>query len=262
MAFNIDTYKRRSAPVALDGVDFDEFDRHPLDPDSLRCIRYMHDIEHHTICYLRDLLVTPAHRDHEMTTFLTMWALEEYWHGEALGAVLAAHGETNGGDRVASMRRRLRLKESLSPLFFGLGSAIAGRSFVAIHMTWGAINEWTAQAAYGRLAQRAGHPTLSLLLKRIQRQEGGHIDFYASQAIKRLDGDHFVQRATRFALRHYWAPVGSDVMPDEEVTFIGNHLFGGADGRAAVERVDRHIDRLPGLAGLHLATRANEGLAA
>ena len=62
MGFNIDSYKRRSAPVALDDVDFTVFERDPLDHDSLRCIRYMHDIEHHTICYLRDLLVTPAHR--------------------------------------------------------------------------------------------------------------------------------------------------------------------------------------------------------
>ena len=120
------------------------------------------------------------------------------------------------------MRMRLRVKESLSPLFFGLGSAIAGRSFAAIHMTWGAINEWTAEAAYGRLAQQADHPTLSLLLKRIQRQEGGHIDFYGSQASKRLDGDSMVQRADRFALRRFWTPVGSDVMPDEEVWFVGN----------------------------------------
>jgi hypothetical protein len=262
MGFNIDSYKRRSAPVALDGVDFTAFERDPLDHDSLRCIRYMHDIEHHTICYLRDLLVTPAHRDHEMTTFLTMWALEEYWHGEALGAVLSAHGEPSGGDRVTPMRTRLKVKESLSPVFFGLGSAIAGRSFAAIHMTWGAINEWTAQAAYGRLAQRAAHPTLTELLRRIMRQEGGHIDFYASQAAKRLEGDRLVQRATRFALRRFWTPVGSDVMPGDEVGFVGNHLFGGPDGRAAAERVDRHIDRLPGLAGLHLATRANERLAA
>src|SRR5262245_29830304 len=116
MAFNIDTYKRRSAPVALDGVDFLEFERHPLDVDSIRCIRYMHDIEHHTICFLSDLLLVPARRDHEMRTFLTMWAREEYWHGEALGAVLAAHGEPCGGERVAPMRRRLRVKESLSPL--------------------------------------------------------------------------------------------------------------------------------------------------
>ena len=51
-------------------------------------------------------------------------------------------------------------------------------------------------------------------------------------------------------------------MPDEEVAFVGNHLFGGPDGRAAAQQVDRHIDRLPGLAGMQLATRANERLAA
>ena len=51
-------------------------------------------------------------------------------------------------------------------------------------------------------------------------------------------------------------------MPDEEVWFVNNHLFGSDDGRAAVERIDRHVDRLPGLAGLRLATRASERLAA
>jgi hypothetical protein len=46
------------------------------------------------------------------------------------------------------------------------------------------------------------------------------------------------------------------------VAFVNHHLFGGSDGRAAAERIDRHVDRLPGLAGLHLATRASERLAA
>ncbi len=40
----------------------------------------MCDVESHTVCYLRDLLVTPSHADPEVTTFLTMWNYEEYWH--------------------------------------------------------------------------------------------------------------------------------------------------------------------------------------
>ncbi len=51
----------------------------------------MHDIEAHTVCYLRDLLVTRAHRDPEVTAFMTHWNTEEYWHGEAIGRVLTAH---------------------------------------------------------------------------------------------------------------------------------------------------------------------------
>jgi hypothetical protein len=35
-------------------------------------------------------------------------------------------------------------------------------------------------------------------------------------------------------------------------------LFGGADGRTVIERIDRRIDRLPGLEHLALVTRALE----
>ncbi|MGH9079444.1 MAG: hypothetical protein ACRDYE_05070 [Acidimicrobiales bacterium] len=52
----------------------------------------------------------------------------------------------------------------------------------AIHMTWGAVNEWTTQAADGRLAKLGDHHTLAELLRRIMKQEGRHIDFIAAQA--------------------------------------------------------------------------------
>ena len=56
----------------------------------------MHDVENHTVCYLRDVLVTRAHRDPEVTSFLTLWNYEEFWHGEAIAAILAAHDEPSG----------------------------------------------------------------------------------------------------------------------------------------------------------------------
>src|SRR4029079_8209676 len=83
----------------------DAFHTHRLDADVLRCLRYMHDIELHTVCYLRDLLVTSAHRDPEITTFLTFWSYEEYWHGEAIATVLRAHDEPAGAARVRQLRR-------------------------------------------------------------------------------------------------------------------------------------------------------------
>jgi len=90
------------------------------------------------------------------------------------------------------------------------------------------------------------------------RQEGRHIDFYATQARQRLADSVAAQRITRFALRKFWSPVGAGVMPDSEVRFLGRHLFGGNDGREAARRIDRQIDRLPGLAGLHLVEGAIE----
>src|SRR5664280_661641 len=128
---------------------------------------------------------------------------------------------------------------------------IRDRHLTAVHMTWGAVNEWTTQAAYARLAKLADHPTLSVLLKRIMKQEGRHIDFYATQADSRA-----AQRVTRWALRRFWAPVGSGVVPDEEVDFLRSYLFGDDDGRSMAERIDRRVNRLPGLDGLRLLSSA------
>jgi hypothetical protein len=242
---------QRSARLQVDDIDFDAFRTDPLDADTLRCLRYMHDVEGHTICYLRDLLVTSAHRDPDVTAFLACWSYEEHWHGEAIARVLYAHGEAAGPTRLAAVRRRHPGRDSVRPLLFALGSTFT-KHMVAVHMAWGAVNEWTTQAGYGRLAKKAGHPVLSELLKRIMRQEGRHIDFYAGEASRRLEVSTAARRITRKALRTWWEPVGSGVMPDEEVEFLAGHLFGDEEGGEVACRIDRHVDRLPGLAGLHL----------
>jgi len=254
MQFDLDRYAAAATRLDLTGIDFDAFRRLPLDPTTLRCLRYMHDVEHHTVCYLRDLLVTPAHRDPAVTTFLSVWNYEEMWHGDALGRVLAAHGEEGGAPRVARLRRGLGLRDRLAPALHALGAAVAGDAFGAIHMTWGAVNEWTTQAGYARLAERAGHPVLSDLLRRIMRQEGRHIAFYAGQAERRLAVRRRTRRIVRGALAHLWRPVGAGVMPADEVRFLVRTLFGGPEGRAAAQRLDDRIGRLPGLAGLGLLT--------
>jgi hypothetical protein len=131
-----------------------------------------------------------------------------------------------------------------------------------VHMTWGAVNEWTAQAAYARLGQLADHPTLSTLLARIMRQEGRHADFYARQAERRLRDDAKARWLTRTALRRWWAPVGSTLLPPREVSFLAGHLFTGDEGRAMTQRIDRRLDQLPGLSGLGLTTGAAQRLIA
>jgi hypothetical protein len=250
----VQTLIQRSARLDLDGLDFGAFVDHPLDESSLRCLRYMHDVESHTMCYLRDVLVTQAHSDPDLTAFLACWCYEEHWHGDAIARVLSAHGEPAGSVRIAAMRRALPRRDPFRPLLYIFGSAVS-RHMVTVHMTWGAINEWTTQAGYGRLATRAGHPVLTELLKRIMKQEGRHIDFYAAQARRRLADRPAAQRVTRMALSRFWAPVGSGVMPALDVDFLSQHLFGDCDGREAARRIDRQIDRMPGLDGLHLVER-------
>jgi hypothetical protein len=250
---------QRSTRLEVDDIDFDAFRSQPLDSNALRCLRYMHDVEGHTMCYLRDILVTRAHRDAEITAFLSCWSYEEHWHGEALGRVLDAHGETSGADRLTAMRQSLPKNDSLRPALFSAVSAIT-KHLPALHMAWGAVNEWTTQSGYGRLIEKAKHPVLTELLRRIMRQEGRHIDFYAGQAATRLRTSQAARRLTRYALGHWWGPVGSGVMPKAEIRFLATYLFGDAQGLNAAKRVDRQIDRLPGLGGLHLLEGAVGGL--
>jgi len=233
----------------LSGIEFDAFADQPLDPDTLRCLRYMHDVEHHTVCYLRDVLVTDSHRDVEITDFLALWVYQELHHGRSIGRVLEAHGEPANHRRVAATRRSLPSRDRLLPIGMVVGNAVT-RHLPAIHMTWGAVNEWTTQAAYGRLVERSGHPVLRDLLRRIMRQEGAHIAFYADQARRRLDGSRAAQRLTRLAMKRLWSPVGAGLMPRAEVRHVAHHLFGDADGREVAARIDRRVQGLPGLVGL------------
>lgn len=261
MRFDLETYKAHADRVRWDDLDLaTAFADRPLTEPDLRCLRYMHDVEQHTVCYLRDLLATRAHDDARITTFLSFWVHEELWHGEALAAVLTAHGEPAGEARIVATRRRLGWRTKLGPTVWNLAS-LALRDLPAVHMAWGAVNEWTTQAGYARLAARADHPTLTALLRRIMKQEGRHIDFYASEAQARLAVSATARRLTRAALRRAWAPVGSGVMPDGEVAFLTGYLFGDEDGAAVAARIDRRIDRLPGLAGLGLLARARRALA-
>jgi hypothetical protein len=261
MGFDIDTYCRTAGAVRYDDLDYGAFRDRPLSPAALRALRYMSDIESHTVCYLRDLLVTPSHADPEVTAFLTMWAFEEHWHGEALAQVLDAHGIATGAAHIRGVRQRLGWRDRFAPIVQALLANVVGVDYVAVHMSWGAINEWSAHTAYARLAEMEDHPMLTLLLTRIMRQEARHAAFYASQARDRLARSTRAQRLTRFALRRFWEPVGTGIMPAAETRSVLGFLMGGAEGVRHAARIDQKIDRLPGLAGLRLVARATERMA-
>ena len=256
MAFDLARYTRACAPVDDGDIDYGAFAERPLSPAALRTLRYMCDIESHTVCYLRDMLVTPSHRDPEITTFMTMWNYEEFWHGEVLAKVLAAHGVPTGAAHVRAVRSGAGWRDRLAPVAQSVAGNVLGDDFIAVHMAWGAVNEWSTHAGYPRLIEREDHPVLTTLLVRIARQETRHIAFYATQARTRLAASARARRLTRFALARFWQPVGSGVMPSAETRHLLRHLFGGVEGAALVAPLDERIDGLPGLAGLGLVRAA------
>ena len=255
MAIPIEKFQEQGGRLKTDDLDFEQFGAHPLHPNVLRCLSYMHDIEYQTVLYTRELLLMPSWKDPQFTAFLTLWNYEEYWHGEALGRVLAAHDWPAHDERLIQMRQWNKRYLFFSPLIFWLlGHGV--RKFPAVHMTWGAINEWTANAAYNRLARVADHPVLTELLGRIMRQEGRHAAYYSSYARDLLEGDRRAQQVTKWFLRHQWAPVGNGDVPKIETSFATAYLFGGGDGMELIDRIEDRIDTLPGLAGLDLVRTA------
>ncbi|MDX2170565.1 MAG: ferritin-like domain-containing protein [Deltaproteobacteria bacterium] len=228
-------------------VDADAFARHPLPRDAIRALSYMADVESHTIVYLRELLSTRAIDDPEMAAFFACWFYEETAHGRALAGALAASGHPPA----------LRTRQARSWRARVEATAIAALSaawpqFLAVHMTWGAINEITALTAYRRLAALVEHPALRALLGHIARDESRHFAFYYAHAERRLAASALTRRVVRGLVERFWAPVGHDVQPDAELRALGAYLFSGPDGRAAAQIVDRTIQRLPGFTDVPL----------
>src|SRR5437870_11188263 len=136
--FDLDAWVARSRAIDLAEIDWDAVPRHPVAPEIIRTLRYMQDIESHTIVYTRSLLATRAIADPEVATFLACWLYEETFHGLALARFLDAAGHPVGP--------RARGKEPLSKRLEATATAIVSRAwpdFCAVHMTWGAINELT-----------------------------------------------------------------------------------------------------------------------
>lgn len=246
MSLDIERYIGRSRALDLSDIDWDGVGKFALSAEVRRTLHYMQDIEGYTIMYLHELLATRVVDDPDVATFLACWLYEETFHGRALAKFLSAAGDTIS----PTPRSRVTFSQRLEHITTR-SIARVWPDFVAVHMTWGAINELTTLSGYRQLAARADHPVLSAILTRIVRDESRHFHFYFEQAQQRLANPR-TARITRFIVDHFWAPVGAGVQPREETRFLAQFLFGDAEGRAAAQRVDETIRRLPGFADADL----------
>jgi hypothetical protein len=137
-----------------------------------------------------------------------------------------------------------------------LGAAAVFKDFVALHMTWGCLNELNTLSAYHRLIAKTTHPMLVQLLERIIKDERRHFAFYRSQARMRLARSRQARAVTRWAMEHLWAPVGTGVRPQEETDHVIAFLFGDEPGLAAAREMDETIRQLPGFSGSTLCEDA------
>jgi rubrerythrin len=246
--FDLDGYLSRSKSLDLNEFDWHEVARYAIPVNTIRALRYMHDIESHTLVYLRTLLSTRAIDDPEIGPFLACWLYEETFHGLAFGRFLAAAGYP--------VPWREHGDENLMERLQGVAAKVVSRiwpNFICVHMLWGAINELTTMQGYKRLAQISDHPVLIEMLRQIARDEARHFSFYFHQARQRLKTPRDA-RMVRRIIEWFWAPVGSGVQPARETRFLSGYLFSGAEGRAAALKIDETIRSLPYFDDIELFT--------
>ena len=263
LSFDLDRYLRVSGACKPAAFDW-ERPQPRLSNEALFCLAYMMDIESHTIVYLRELLSTEIVRDVEVTAFLSCWAYEEFFHSLLLRHFLGRQGVEIDDRRFSELRRRRSLADQVIVPIARLVSRVT-HHFPAVHMTWGAINEFSTLIGYQAVicqtdpgAARGEPALLTTILERIIKDERRHFAFYFNQARARLR-PVAAQRLTSFLLRRFWTPVGVTVRGDESMRRVCAFMFPDDTGLSALGRLDLRIRALPGLEWFNLGRRYAEG---
>jgi rubrerythrin len=251
--FNIGRFLDHAGAVKTDDLDWALCRQIGISDVEERILRYMGDTESHTILYMRDLLAGHSTRDPEITAFLSAWVYEELCHGRAISRLLSEAGRPEEVDRYTRVTEGSSFREFVEAAL-SHGAAYLTPRFIAVHMTWGAINEATAAAAYQVLEKRTANPVLATLLNRMARQERRHFSFYWHQAKKRMEEDVWARRFVDFAVRRFWTLVGSGVGGQDNLAYVAAHLFATEEARAPLLAADASIRELPGLEWFHSIT--------
>lgn len=251
--FSIDRFMEASGKVDLSDIDWTQVPRHPIGAEALRTLRYFLITESSTFFYAKGLMSTRSIEDPDFAPFLCAWTYEEEFHGRAFRRFLEAYGEPLSHDYRSSLFARRGLGERIDELGQGAISMIFPDGWPAVHMAWGAIQELTTYMAYQALIERIDHPILTVICRRIMKQELKHYAFYREQAERRLSASKAARIITSRALKLAWTPVGEGMCPRAESIHAIRFLFDGIDGQA-IGAVEAKIRQLPGLEWFDLFT--------
>lgn len=139
--FDVRAYARTAVGNLREGLDLSRYEATPLSAQTLRALSVLEVVERSTMLHLRNVLVTPTHKDARITAFLTTWAFEKYWVADAIAAVLSAHAEVPVAKKRPAVVRFFReLAERFAPIRESLVANQIGIDVIAVHMAIGAID--------------------------------------------------------------------------------------------------------------------------
>jgi hypothetical protein len=243
--------------------DVSDYVAHPLGPmragltgvgtaisaDLADALRYLQRRSEGSAAWLSHVLVTPTHKDARITAFLSTWAYERHWLGDAIAALAGV------GEAVVTKRRTVlrTLRDRLGPLREAIVANVHGHSLTAVQMTERLIDGWIVDAMLER-AQALAPAAVAADLGHVRAAVARQGRFFAETATEALGHSRAARALARRRLSRRAWPLGADLEPAQQTAGTIRTLF-GTDGDWAAG-IDRRIDALPGLSGLGLVRRA------
>lgn len=254
--FDVREFARTAVGSHRKDIDLEAFAEHRLDPATVRQLAYLREIERTTMSYLRNVLVTPTHKDARVTAFLTTWAFEKFWIADSLEQLVLAHGGALIAEQPLSRGKafRLELAERATPIIESFRANSIGPDVIDLHLSSVAVDEWITEAAYTRMAELDPHPELVKLLEHVLAVKTRHRAFVIPDATRRLAGSGRARRLTARALPRQAWPLGAASLTASDTGFFYEQLLSAE----LAEGVDAQVRALPGLAKLHLVRSARE----
>jgi len=218
-----------------------------LPADLAEALRYVQRRAQGTGSWLSHVLVTATHKDARITAFLSTWAYEAHWFGDALVAIA-------GAGPVPAIRRGIaaRLRTRFGPLREAIVANLHGRALTGVQMTERLVDGWIVDAMLER-AQQLAPATVAADLARIREGIARQAQFFAESATDALTHSRAARMLARRRLAMRTWPIGADHEPAVATAKALQALFG--TDRSWAAEVDQRVDALPGLAGLGLAHR-------
>lgn len=263
--FDIRAFTRTAVGSHADVLPLADFERAPLSVDTVRTLAYLRDVERSTMHHMRDVLVTPSHKDARLTAFLATWAFEKYWITDAFDRIVGVHPVPLRAERGVIGRAVHRVDETrdrLAPIGTAIAANLIGEDVIATHVTRGTIDEYWTREVYTAVADAEGRPELTALLDTFAGIRDRHRVFFEEEAERRLAETEGARRLTRAMLGRRFLPTGMREEPTAETRHVFRSLFPDARSRGRIARIDRRIDALPGLAGLRVMQRAAQRVGA
>jgi hypothetical protein len=264
VAFDVREFARTAQGSLRDGLDLTRYGADPLSAEVVRVLEALAALEGATMAHLRNVLVTPTHKDARVTAFLVTWAYEKFWIADALQAIAAANGGAPHRASAAASDARTRRPAASAgrgPVRRALAGFAQGWPVIGAHVTVGLVDDWMLRAAYEHVARASANDALDAVVRRILDVKERHTRFFQEEAHRRLAASPKAARLARRELERTEWPLGSTVLGRADRDDLVRFVFGGDEGAVLAARLERDIARLPGLDG-RAAASVLRGLAA